>query len=62
MEKFVDFNKKYEILADLFYRKYGFLPPGKDNRLPLPVDEKERWDLWLDFLKEINNEIKRKEV
>jgi len=50
-----DATERYEKLAELFYKKYGFLPPGKDTVWPRPVSDDEAWRLWTEFVRKSND-------
>ena len=46
-------NERFEYMAELFYKKTGCMAPGKDSPAALGgIDEKERMDLWKDFIEE----------
>ena len=41
-------NERFEYMAELFYREYAILAPGKDDPLRL-YQESERYRLWDEF-------------
>jgi hypothetical protein len=49
----LDANKRYELLAELYYRQYGEMAPGKDRGYHSPQSDEERaenymrWYVWI---------------
>jgi len=55
-------SERFEILADLFRRRYGFLPPGKYQSPACPVDyelRQVRWNEWINSDLPLEDAIKR---
>ena len=47
----------FEEKAELFWQKYGYYPPGKDNPVGIgPADEAERWEQWIEFQADIEED------
>lgn len=49
--------KTFEEKAELFWRQFGYYPPGKDNPVGIMVDDDVRWESWIEFLREIDQEV-----
>lgn len=42
-------NERFEIMAEVFYRRTGLLRPGKDSAMASESAEEERRESWSDF-------------